>query len=128
MSVELMWTQSPRISHKFINTSNKESFLKCDSLKNHKMAHGADLPIYDCYFEFGKSSEVQNKSQMRKLSWMPNVFLNPIQKKFLLKFFLTAFENEAQCVFKFVLSIPIDYHFLTPALSHCCFCHHQQVN
>ena len=24
---------------------------------------------------------------------MPNVFLNPIQKKFLLKFFLTAFEN-----------------------------------
>ena len=100
-SVELMWTQSPTISHKFINT---ESFLKCDSSKNHKMAHGAILwffkeshlrklwPSYDCYFEFGKSSEVQNKSQMRKLSWMPNVFLNPIQKKFLLKFFLTAFE------------------------------------
>ena len=101
-----MWTQSPTISHKFINT---ESFLKCDSPKNHKMAHGAILwffkeshlrklwPSYDCYFEFGKSSEVQSKSQMRKLSWMPNVFLNPIQKKFLLKFFLTAFENEAQC-------------------------------
>ena len=108
-SVELMWTQSPTISHKFINTSNTESFLKCDSSKNHKMAHGAILwffkeshlrklwPSYDCYFEFGKSSEVQNKSQMRKLSWMPNVFLNPIQKKFLLKFFLTAFENEAHC-------------------------------
>ena len=31
MSVELMWTQSPTISHKFINTSNTESFLKCDS-------------------------------------------------------------------------------------------------
>ena len=26
---------------------------------------------------------------------MPNVFLNPIQKKCILKFFLTAFENEA---------------------------------
>ena len=56
-----------------------------------------DGPQGYCYFTFGKSSEVQNKSQMRKLSWMPNVFLNPIQKKFLLKFFLTAFENEAQC-------------------------------
>src|SRR4029434_5465944 len=85
--------QSPTISHKFINT---ESFLKCNSSKNHKMAHGAILwflqeshlrklwPSYDCYFEFGKSSEVQSKSQMRKLSCMPNVVLNPIQKKFLL--------------------------------------------
>src|SRR4029434_3031280 len=25
------------------NTSNTESFLKCDSSKNHKMAHGAEL-------------------------------------------------------------------------------------
>src|SRR4029434_2382656 len=70
-----MRTQSPTISHKCINT---ESFLKCDSSKNHKMAHGAILwffkeshlrklwPSYDCYFEFGKSSEVQSKSQMRK--------------------------------------------------------------
>ena len=42
-------------------------------------AHGAILwffkeshlrklwPSYDCYFKFGKSSEVQSKSQMRKL-------------------------------------------------------------
>src|SRR4029434_3846391 len=50
--------------------------------KNHKMAilwffkesHLRKLwPSYDCYFEFGKSSEVQSKSQMRKLSCMPNV-------------------------------------------------------
>ena len=106
-SVELMWTQSPTISHKFINTSNTESFLKCDSSKKFfKESHLRKLwPSYDCYSEFGKSSEVQSKSQMRKLSWMPNVVLNPIP----LKFFLTAFENEAHCVYQIWLGLDL-YH------------------
>src|SRR4029434_1164570 len=56
-------------------------------------------PSYDCYFEFGKSSEVQSKSQMRMRTFM-NAKCCPKSnsEEIPLKFFLTAFENEAQCL------------------------------
>ena len=47
-------------------------------------------PIYDCYFAFWKSSEIQNKSQIRKLSWMPNVFLIPPEVEFRRNSFLKS--------------------------------------